>query len=220
MIKRLIFDVDGTLITGVNFVDAIKRTLKRLNIYSDEKIAGFLEGIKTYENKFNNYNIDDYTSHMSNAIENQLPKEFLRVFFEELKDVIPSRNETLIKTIKDLFNVYELVLLTNYFSESQLNRLNNMGIGHFFIECYGEKLIKPNIETYISACGKNSPSECVIIGDDIFLDIEQAQKVGLNTIFVNTKNIKNYNVKTFEVQKVEEINVDLINVIEEKGSER
>ena len=42
MIKRLIFDVDGTLITGVNFVDAIKRTLKRLNIYSDEKIAGFL----------------------------------------------------------------------------------------------------------------------------------------------------------------------------------
>ena len=116
--------------------------------------------------------------------------------------------------------MYELVLLTNYFSESQLNRLNNMGIGHFFIECYGEKLIKPNFDAYISACGKHTPSECVIIGDDIFLDIEQAQKVGLNTIFVNTKNIKNYNVKTFEVQKVEEINVDLINVIEEKGCEK
>ena len=216
MIKRLIFDVDGTLITGVNFVDAIKKTLKRLNIYSDKKIVAFLEGIKTYENKFNNYNIDDYTAHMSNAIDNQLPKEFLRVFFEELKDVIPSRNETLIKTIKELSNVYELVLLTNYFSESQLNRLNNMGIGHFFIECYGEKLIKPNFDAYISACGKYNPSECVIIVDDIFLDIEQAQKVGLNTIFVNIKNIKNYNVKTFEVQKVEEINVNLINEIEEK----
>lgn len=219
MIKRLIFDVDGTLITEVNFVDAIKRTLKRLNIYSDEKIAVFLEGIKTYENKFNNYNIEDYTAHMSNAIGNQLPKEFLKVFFEELKDVIPSRNETLIKIIKELSNVYELVLLTNYFSESQLNRLNNMGIGHFFIECYGEKLIKPNFEAYISACGKYTPSECVIIGDDIFLDIEQAQKVGLNTIFVNTKNIKNYNIKTFEVEKVEEINVNLINAIEEKRSD-
>jgi len=217
MIKRLIFDVDGTLITGVNFVDAIKKTLKRLNIYSDEKTVAFLEGIKTYENKFNNYNIDDYTAHMSNAINNLLPMEFLRIFFEELKNVIPSKNETLIKTIKDLSNVYELVLLTNYFSESQMNRLNNMGIGHFFVECYGEKLIKPNIEAYISACGKNSPSECVIIGDDIFLDIEQAQKVGLNTIFINTKNIKNYKIKTFEVQRVEEIDVNLINMIEEKG---
>ena len=118
----------------------------------------------------------------------------------------------MIKTIKDLSNVYELVLLTNYFSESQLNRLNNMGNVHFFIECYGEKLIKPNFDAYISACGKYTPCECVIIGDDILLDIEQAQKVVLNTIFVNTKNIKNYTIKTFEVQKVEEINVDLINV--------
>lgn len=216
MIKRLIFDVDGTLITGVNFVDAIKRTLKRLNIYSEEKTAKFLEGIKTYENHFNNYNIEDYTAHMSNAINNELPKHFLKVFFEELKNVIPRKNELLIETIRNLSDKYELVLLTNYFSESQLNRLNNIGVGHFFVECYGEKMIKPNNEAYISACGKYNPSECVIIGDDIFLDIEQAQKVGLNTIFVNTKNIKNYNIKTFEVQRVEEINVNLINVIEEK----
>lgn len=30
MIKRLIFDVDGTLITGVNFVDAIKKNTKEI----------------------------------------------------------------------------------------------------------------------------------------------------------------------------------------------
>lgn len=86
----------------------------------------------------------------------------------------------------------------------------------FFIECHGEKIIKPSIEAYMSACGKHLPNQCVIIDDDLFLDIEQAQKVGLNTIFVNSKNIKNYNVKTFEVQKVEEINVNLINAIDEK----
>ena len=34
MIKRLIFDVDGTLITGVDFVDSIKKTLDKLEIYS------------------------------------------------------------------------------------------------------------------------------------------------------------------------------------------
>lgn len=216
MIKRLIFDVDGTLITNVNFVKAINNTLKKLGVYSKENTKNFLEGIKTYENNYDNYNIDDYTYHISNAINKELSKNFLNIFFEELKNVIPRKNEILFKNIKELSDKYELVLLTNYFSESQLNRLNNMNIGHFFIECHGEKLIKPNIEAYITACGNNTPSECVIIGDDIFLDIEQAQKVGLNTIFVNTKNIKNYNVKTFEVLKVEEINVDLINAIEAK----
>lgn len=99
MIKRLIFDVDGTLITGVNFVEAINNTLKKLNVYLEEKIFA---------------------------------QRLFKYFFEELKTVIPSKNESLIKTINELSNKYELVLLINYFSESQLNRLNNMGIGHFF----------------------------------------------------------------------------------------
>lgn len=213
MIRRLIFDVDGTLITNVNFVDAIKNTLRRLNAYSDEKLNDFLNAIKTYENKFDNYNINDYTEHMSNAINTKLPKEFLSIFFDELKNVIPNTNYSLIKTIKELSEKYELVLLTNYFGESQLNRLNNMGIGEFFIECHGENLIKPNNEAYLNACGNHYPNECVMVGDDIYLDIKQAQKVGLNTIFVNSKNIKGYEVNTIEVKSVEEINVDLINSI-------
>lgn len=213
MIKRLIFDVDGTLITNVNFNDAVKRTLIKINAYSKENFNSFLNGINTYENKFNNYNIKDYTQHISSAINKNLSEEFLNIFFEELKNAIPNENVGLIKTIKELSEVYELVLLTNYFSRSQMNRLNNMGIGQFFRECYGEKLIKPNIDSYINACGKYLPSECVIIGDDLKLDIEEAQKVGLNTIFVNNKNIENYNVKTIEVEKIEEINTKLINSI-------
>lgn len=213
MIKRLIFDVDGTLITNVNFADAIKRTLIKINAYSKENFNSFLDSINTYEDKFNNYNIKDYTQHISSAINKNLSEEFLNVFFEELKNAIPTKNEKLIKAMEELSNEYELVLLTNYFSKSQMNRLNNMGIGQFFSLCYGEKLIKPNRKSYINACGKYLPSECVIIGDDLKLDIEEAQKVGLNTIFVNTKNIKNYNVNTIEVKKVEEINVKLINSI-------
>lgn len=220
MLKRLIFDVDNTLITNVDFKDAIRSTLKRLNIYSEKNLNDFLYGIKTYENYFNNYNVEDYTKHISKSINEKLPKEFLNIFFEELKKAIPNKNEKLIKTIKELSEVYELVLLTNYFSESQLNRLNNMGIGEFFIECHGEKIIKPNIESYLNACGKHLPHECVIIGDDLVLDIEQAQKLGLNTIFVNNKDIRNYKIKTIEVKKVEEINADLINIIETKGSDK
>lgn len=102
MIKRLIFDVDGTLITNVNFNDAIKRTLIKINAYSKENFNSFLNGINTYENKFNNYNINDYTYHISSAINKNLSEEFLNIFFEELKNTIPNENVGLIKTIKEL----------------------------------------------------------------------------------------------------------------------
>jgi FMN phosphatase YigB (HAD superfamily) len=214
MIKRLIFDVDNTLITNVSFIKAIEKTFRDLNIYSEEKVNGFLEGIKTYENIYNNYNAIDYIKHMEQKINCLLPLNFLEVFFDNLKNVIPERNENLIKTVRDLHSKYELVLLTNYFSISQLNRLNNMGIGQYFIECHGEKNKKPNSDSYLNAFGKNNPDECIMIGDDLYLDIECAQKARLHTIFVNTKNISiDNNLKTIVVSKVEEINSELIEKI-------
>ena len=132
MIKRLIFDVDGTLITGVDFMDNIKKTLDKLGIYSEDNVKLFLKGIKTYEQIYNNYNIKSYTKHLEHVLNNKLPENFVFIFWEELKNAIPPRNDKLIDTISELSQKYELVLLTNYFAISQLNRLNNMGIGRFF----------------------------------------------------------------------------------------
>lgn len=214
MIKRLIFDVEGTLITGVDIIVAIENTLKKVGLYNEDNVKGFLNGINTYEEKFNNYNFADYTKYIAQEIKEELPINFLDIFFEELKSAIPSENENLINTISMLSQKYELVLLTNYFKKSQLNRLNNMGIGQFFIECYGEELIKPNLNAYIMACGNNKPEECVMIGDNISLDIEYAKKAGLNTIFVNSKNISNQDIKAVTVKSVTQINDRLIEELE------
>ena len=43
MVKRLIFDIDGTLIQGVNFIDSIAETLKKIEIYSEENVKLFLK---------------------------------------------------------------------------------------------------------------------------------------------------------------------------------
>lgn len=143
----------------------------------------------------------------------QLPMNFLDVLFENLKTAIPQKNQKLIDSISELSKKYELVLLTNYFGQTQLNRLNNMGIGEFFSEYYGENLNKPNFDAYIQACGNNKPDECVMIGDDIHLDIEGAKKAGLHTIFVNSKNISLDNIDTVVVDKVEDITQELIETI-------
>lgn len=52
MIKRLIFDIDGTLITKVNFKKAILNALKKYGIYSKKNINLFLKGILEYENGY------------------------------------------------------------------------------------------------------------------------------------------------------------------------
>lgn len=213
MIKRLIFDVDNTLITNVNYNDAIKNTLIDLDIYSEERIKGFLKCINTYENIYNSYNKTDYIKYMSQCINFQLDDIFLEIFFKHLKNAIPEKNEILIKCIEKLATKYELVLLTNYFRVSQMNRLNGMKIGKFFRECYGEEIIKPYSKAYLMACGKYNPRECVMIGDDLYLDIKCSQKCGLNTIWVNTKKMPIEKVNTIVVNKVEEINSKLIESI-------
>ena len=216
MIKRLIFDVDGTLITGVNFIDSVKKTLDKLRIYSEDNVKLFIKGIKTYEQLYNNYNIKSYTKHFEQVLSNKLPENFVFIFWEELKNAIPPKNDKLISTISELSQKYELVLLTNYFAISQLNRLNNMGIGKFFKECYGEHCIKPNKKVYLDACGGNKVEECIMIGDDLYLDIKRAGEERLSTIFVNTKSVETNSSMGIVVDSVEDISEELILEIEQK----
>lgn len=212
MIKRLIFDVDGTLIIGVNFIPSIEATLKKLEIYSSENVRLFLEAISSYETRFNNYNKKDYTKYFGEVLNVELDDRFLDIFFEELKKCVPLENRKLKETLQVLSEKYEHVLLTNYFKESQLNRLNIMGLDGLFLECYGEELIKPNDEIYIKACGNHNPSECVMIGDDLCLDIEKSQSLGINTIWVNSKKI-NVDSPSITVEAAQEISTDLIESI-------
>lgn len=213
MIKRLIFDVDGTLITGVNFIPYIEATLKKLGFYSEENVSLFLEAISSYEKEFNSYNQADYTSYFGSVLGIKLDDHFLSILFDELKTCVPLEYEKLKHTICELAKKYELVLLTNYFKESQLNRLGTMGISNLFSECYGEELIKPNDEIYLKACGKHKPSECVMIGDDPYLDIDKAQELGMHTIWVNSKGLKCNTLSSAVVHKVEEISIDLVESI-------
>ncbi len=215
MIKRLIFDVDGTLIRGVNFAHHIEETLEKFNINSEENVQGFIKGIGTYEQIYNNYNVADYAKHMGMMLKTNLPQNFVPTFFESLKNCIPADNSEIQQTIQNLSKKYELVLLTNYFAESQMNRLNNMGIGKYFKECYGEKLIKPNMGAYLNACGNNKPHECIMIGDDKNLDIMGAKKAGLNTIFVNTKKVDLSSRLGVSVNRVEDITDKTVSMADE-----
>ena len=205
MIKRLIFDIDGTLIRGVNFKEAITNTMKEFGIYSDQNLEKFLDAINTYENNYDNYNKKDYLYYFENQLGIRLKENFLDSYFHNLRYVIPKEFQDIKETILYLSKKHELVLLSNYFEESQRNRLEEMGINQYFKEYYGQNKIKPYKEAYMSASGNYLPSECIIIGDNIELDINIPAQLGFNTILISD-NFKSDSINIIrEISDLKEI---------------
>ena len=200
MIKRIIFDVDNTLITNVDFYPFVENAFKYYGIYDDNIAHKFIDSISGYEKVYNRYDKDLYLKYFSDRLNIKLEDRFLQIFFDELKSAVSANGEQ-IKAMLDNLNDYELVLLSNYFEISQRNRLSTMGINDYFIEYYGEKLIKPNPEVYLEAASKNAPGECIIVGDDKKLDIDTPKSLGFKTIYVNPQG---------DIEKVEQINKELI----------
>lgn len=200
MVKRIIFDIDGTLIVGVDFFNYVRNALRRYGILDLRKASQFLDNIKEYEYTYNCYDRTLYLDFFSHKLGYELDYQFLEILFQELKKAIPE-NVKKIKLMLEAMNEYELVLLSNYFEESQRNRLTAMGINDYFSEYYGESIIKPNELAYRQAQGIYQPSECVIVGDDKRLDIEVPKLLGFKTIYVNEKG---------DIKKVEELSPKLI----------
>ena len=64
---------------------------------------------------------------------------------------------------------------------------------------------------FLMLFGLHRPSECVMIGDHLELDINGAKKCGINTIWVNSKKIENNNnIQTISVDNVNKINQSLL----------
>ena len=203
MIKRLIFDVDGTLICGSDYTSAIKEILFEFDIYSEDNVNRMFTAIRSYEQYYDHYSKEDYLKFLGMHLDIALDSDFIESFFEKLRYVIPKYNEELVQTISNLSKHYEMVLLTNYFEESQRNRLEEMHINSFFTECYGEKKIKPNKEGYLAACGNHLPSECVMIGDNLELDVIVPIELGMHAIWVTNSDQEIDGVR--KVKKVENL---------------
>lgn len=194
MIKRVIFDLDDTLIPWDNsyFKDFMPVMFEYGVIDSKEDILKFIKAIDDYE-KFNNrYDDKIFIEYINEMLNKNISKDFynkLNIYFQTC---IPKEmDKHLLETLEYLKDKYELVVLTNFFEELQIKRLENYGIKNYFIDIIGgNKYIKPHKQSYLMACGDNNPNECVMIGDNYTNDVEGAIKNGLQAIYLNLKNDK------------------------------
>lgn len=194
MIKRLIFDLDDTLIKWLpEYVSAVNKSINEFNLNIDGN--GIDEVIKSLENTYNYLTKDLFLNEINNSCNLNMNIDFVDSILENQKLLAPADDFETIDTIKYLSSKYELVLLTNWFADCQAGRLETLGIKKYFKEFYGADIVpmKPDPNSYKLACGPYKIEECIMIGDNAKIDIEGALNVGMKVIkcdFYNRDNNK------------------------------
>ena len=208
MIKRIIFDQDNTIMMwNDEYYISLNKTFESLNIDYNENIINKLkEAVDNYEKEYNIFDKKNMKNIFEKYSKIELPDNFVDTWIYYLKECYPKEiDQNLVDTLEYLSNKYELVILTNWFTESQKGRLENLGILKYFKEVIGtdKVLNKPNKEAYLKASYPYNIDECIMIGDSINTDINGALNIGMDAILFDYKNKYDGNLKN--VKKLEEL---------------
>lgn len=186
-IKRIIFDLDNTLIPWSNdYLEAVKKAVEEYNIPKTyEEMDG---AYATYEDYYKFYSYENFQNHIKNQLGIEVSLEFVKAWIEYLGAMAMPSSEELKETLRYLKEKYDLAVLTNGFKDSQSKRLETAGIREYFTEVYAsEKYNKPDSRSFIEACGPYLPEECLMIGDIYDIDYKGALNAGLQAIHYNKK---------------------------------
>ena len=192
MLKRIIFDMDNTLIEWKNeYWNSINKALDEIGYqYNEELIKKMIKVVDEYEKNANCYKKQTMLDFFNKYTNENIPIEFMDKWLYYLGKCAPKELEKQeIETLEYLNKKYELVILTNWFRSSQIERLKRAEIYQYFKEIFdGEEIIKPAKESFQKAMGDKNEEQCIMIGDDIDTDIKGATGVGIKAILIGKKD--------------------------------
>lgn len=193
--KRFIFDLDGTLLQG----DFSHENEFFKSCLPKEQIEGFLRAkhslLMQYEASHFNYDIETLSEFLSGKSGIIITPDVIRKWIsvnENMDDVVAPFTYEILEYLKSKNK--QLVVLTNWFSKTQISRLKNAFLLDYFDSVYGgEYCLKPNGESFINACGKLPTEQCIMIGDDLKKDIYGALDIGLEALYYNPNGKNDFN---------------------------
>lgn len=212
MIKRVIFDMDNTLMPWkAEYFSEIYTVLNELNIEcTEEDFFKIKKAFSEYENNYYTFNTKLMIDFINKYTKKNYPEELIEKLMNKWSKCAPEKlPESTIKVLEYTKSKYEVVVLTDWYKEQQVKRLEKAKILKYFQEVYAAENTKrkPFKEAFMQAIGENKPEECIVIGDDFQRDIEGALKAGLQAIYYNPNNteqnekISFYNLKNNEETK-------------------
>lgn len=210
MIKRVIFDIDNTLIPWKEeYYQEIKKALDDLNIEHTEKdYYEIKKAFSEYENIYYKFDRKLMIEYINKYTKKNYPEEFIYKITERWANCVPDKiDDNTIRMLEYLQNKYEMVILTDWYGDQQEKRLEKLGILKYFSVVYSAEKTKrkPFKEAFIQAIGNNQPEECIMIGDNLERDIQGALNAGLQAIWYNPNNKTEKGVKYYTISKLEEL---------------
>lgn len=195
MIKRIIFDVDNTLIMWSDkYLFALRNVLEELMPgYTDEELMAIDGCVETYEQTHDIYTKDAFVNYINSKCNTNLGIDFIDKLIVEQGNCYEEDSE-LVSTIKYLKEKYDLVVLSNWFTDTQKLRLQGIGIlDDFTLVSGGDKrLLKPNHEAFNIVLEGYKKEECLMIGDSLKHDIIPATELGIPCIWITDKTSDEY----------------------------
>ena len=191
MVERFIFDLDGTLLNADFELES--KLLGELfpNREDELKFVPYkVSIIEEYESKFLRYDKETFSRFISSKTGLNVGKEFI----EEWLRFSSCLNDQIIDGVGDTLEYLKskdrkIIILSNWFTEVQIERLKKNGLFDYFDEIYGgDYTIKPNREAFLRAFGNTSPSNCIMIGDNYLKDVCGARKYGAEALFFGPKD--------------------------------
>ena len=191
MIKKIVFDLDNTLLDLKDeYIFALKNTLNKFGYnYSEktiQKIDKVLDDYEKYNRKLSKSILLDYINHNCNTT---FSSDFVEFLIKEQAKCFEKFEGEKLDTIKYLSSKYELICITNWFTDTQRKRLENAGISKYFNKIFGgdKHELKPSLKAFDMI---DNPKECIIVGDNIRYDILPALELGMQAILLTRKNVE------------------------------
>ena len=106
---------------------------------------------------------------------------------ETIKDIVVEGVIELFKYLKE--NEKEIVILTSWFSGTQIPRLKRTGLYDYIDKIVaGEDAMKPDLESFELAIGDTDKKDCLMIGDSIISDKVGAENAGIDYFIVDKEH--------------------------------
>ncbi len=185
MIKKIVFDLDNTLIMNrEEYLESYQEVLQKYG-YEGTKEEAFkiYRYIDEVEKKTYLFSVDSLYQYFLEKKENY-SKELVIDIIDSTSSWAEPASLELLQMLEYLSSKYELEVLTNWFTDCQRKRLEKAGIAFYFQRIEGGDIhpVKPHPEAYQKIFDNVLPSECLMIGDSLKVDIKGAKEVGMQTL--------------------------------------
>ena len=188
--KKYIFDLDYTLLIP----DWSMEDIFFKNIIPISKQEEFFKQkqdiINKYEAEFPKYDFDTLSAFFKSYgfhLSREVIDDWMIYNGINIKDQVPDGVIDLLDYLKQ--NDKEVVVLTNWFSGTQISRLERAGLYNYVDKIVaGENAMKPSLKAFELAIGDTDKKDCIMIGDSLRCDKVGAENAGIDYYIVSNEH--------------------------------